>query len=364
MENITNIDDLKASPLFNLSLSSKELFHSNFLIWLCDQFPEELGKLLAKKFLIYDETLLNKITDAKREYKNIDLAFKINNVEFIIENKVKSLPNKHQLELYREKFGNEKIYILLSFVKPNFNLENIGWESIPYDSLSGLLKELVKQISSEKDYARFLIGDYISFIDNMSSLLKSVKISSLDELFNYYNDNYASFRKIRIHDLYIKRRYSQLLVELKNYLEKKGLANIQIDERYQGLQDKIVLSFNLVNGKGVINIDFSYEPGITIGIMLDELKYNHYVHTEEKKGFNTTKIATDLRNKNLWFWFDSIDDSLSYPRKNKPFNKFGTMLYRSIKIDINSSIRDLFENIYIDLVKLKSIGTTFNHCEP
>lgn len=360
MKNTVNIDDLKASPLFNLSLSSKELFHSNFLIWLCEQFPEELGKLFAKKNLIFEEILPNKIREPKREDKNIDLAFKINDIRFIFENKVKSLPNKQQLEFYREKFGSKCIYILLSFVKPNFNLNDIGWELMSYNDLSILLKQLVKQISSEKNYAKFLILDYISFIDNLSLLLKSLKISSLDELFNYYNNDYASFYKIRIHDLYIKHRYSQLLVELKNHLEIKGLTNITISERYQGLQDKIVLSFNLVNGKGVINIDFSYQPGITIGIMLDELKYIHYVHTEEKKGFDTKEIATDLRNKNLWFWFDSIDDSLSYPRKGKHFNKFGTMLYRSIKINANNSIRDVFEKIYLDLVKLKSISNTVN----
>lgn len=356
MKNSRNIDYLKASPLFNLSLSSKELFHSNFLMWLCEQFPQELGRLFATKFLIFDESSNNIIVETKREDKNIDLSFTINNVKFIIENKVKSIPNKLQLESYRKKFGSENVYVLLSFMKPNFNLENIKWELLSYDDLSVLLKKLVKQISPEKDYNRCLIIDYISFIDNLSFLMQSVKISSLEELFNYYNDDYVSFRKIRIHDLYIKHRYSQLLVELKNYLVIKGLSDIEINERYQGLQDKIVLSFNLVNGKGVINIDYSYEAGITTGIMLDELKYNHYVHTEENKGFNTLEIATKLRNKNLWFWFDSIDDSLSYPRKGKSFNKFGTMLYRSIKINTNSSIRDVFEKIYIDLIKLKSLG--------
>ena len=29
------INYLKTSPMFNLSLSSKELFHSNFLYWIC-----------------------------------------------------------------------------------------------------------------------------------------------------------------------------------------------------------------------------------------------------------------------------------------------------------------------------------------
>lgn len=35
-----SIDELSSSPLFNLSLSSKELFHSNFLAWLAQHYPD------------------------------------------------------------------------------------------------------------------------------------------------------------------------------------------------------------------------------------------------------------------------------------------------------------------------------------
>ena len=46
METVINI--LKKSPLFNLSLSSKELFHSNFLYWIGQNYPLEFGKLFAE----------------------------------------------------------------------------------------------------------------------------------------------------------------------------------------------------------------------------------------------------------------------------------------------------------------------------
>ena len=59
MSNITNyqeaINYLKTSPMFNLSLASKELFHSNFLYWLSiidkqlfKNLIEELGVETAK----------------------------------------------------------------------------------------------------------------------------------------------------------------------------------------------------------------------------------------------------------------------------------------------------------------------------
>jgi hypothetical protein len=45
---ITNIiDTLKKSPLFNLSLTSRELFHSNFLAWLAETYPREVGQVFS-----------------------------------------------------------------------------------------------------------------------------------------------------------------------------------------------------------------------------------------------------------------------------------------------------------------------------
>jgi hypothetical protein len=44
---ISESDILKKSPLFNLSLSSKELFHSNFLAWLCENYPNYMGEIIS-----------------------------------------------------------------------------------------------------------------------------------------------------------------------------------------------------------------------------------------------------------------------------------------------------------------------------
>ena len=41
------INKLKESPLFNLSLSSSELFHSNFLYWVANNYKKEFGEMFA-----------------------------------------------------------------------------------------------------------------------------------------------------------------------------------------------------------------------------------------------------------------------------------------------------------------------------
>ena len=43
-----HVQRLKKCPLFNLSLASKELFHSNFLAWLCEAYPNQVGRLFAR----------------------------------------------------------------------------------------------------------------------------------------------------------------------------------------------------------------------------------------------------------------------------------------------------------------------------
>ena len=65
------ISELKASPIFNLSLSSKELFHSNFIAWVSENYPLEFGSLINEKFNLNLEN--DKIKATKREVKSLDL---------------------------------------------------------------------------------------------------------------------------------------------------------------------------------------------------------------------------------------------------------------------------------------------------
>ena len=82
-------NNLKKSPLFNLSLSSKELFHSNFIAWICETYPMKFGKILLTFFEQNSETNSNSILSVKRENRNLDLTVEFENLNIIIENKVK-----------------------------------------------------------------------------------------------------------------------------------------------------------------------------------------------------------------------------------------------------------------------------------
>ena len=135
MENIIkDIDSayayLKTSPMFKLSLSSKELFHSNFLEWLSNVDQEAFKGLILDMAGIEEDYEWPNVWRVKREYNNFDLCVVAYNQDqyknkederidddddfrilFVIENKVKSIPYKEQLERYtREAEEKNKAY--------------------------------------------------------------------------------------------------------------------------------------------------------------------------------------------------------------------------------------------------------------
>ncbi len=62
------ISDLKVDPLFNISLSSKELFHSNFWKWMWEVLDKKMVISLFSDTFIYEEDMI-----CEREKSHIDL---------------------------------------------------------------------------------------------------------------------------------------------------------------------------------------------------------------------------------------------------------------------------------------------------
>ena len=133
-------DVLKNSPMFQLSLASKELFHSNFLAWI-GSLPFDKGKEHPFRKVMFELGATNALDDSwgedwyvAREYKNFDLCvlsekpleFRIEKtpsdeeckeggiddvsvqprVLLVLENKLKSIPYKKQLDEYFVKVLN------------------------------------------------------------------------------------------------------------------------------------------------------------------------------------------------------------------------------------------------------------------
>jgi hypothetical protein len=72
------IKKLEKSALFNLSLSSKELFHSNFLYWFGQNYPEEFGQMFIH--FLNEQPDDTRIISISREKENVDLIFQYTEV--------------------------------------------------------------------------------------------------------------------------------------------------------------------------------------------------------------------------------------------------------------------------------------------
>lgn len=110
---------LRSSSMFYMSLGSKELFHSNFLQWLSVTdwkfFIKILHTLSNQKDKFWWEDFDQSIIEVRRECLNFDLSIWVldNSGEIsekerwipalVLENKMKSLPYRQQLEDYVDK---------------------------------------------------------------------------------------------------------------------------------------------------------------------------------------------------------------------------------------------------------------------
>lgn len=138
--------ELEDSPMFKLSLSSRELFHSNFLEWLSNVNREAFQRLICKLSGLKEAYEWPAVWRVKREFKNFDLCVvaydkysddsdeKIEDdpdfrLLFVLENKVKSIPYQEQLQEYTEK-------------ATSFNKAYWGRAAKSY--LQGILQEKIK----------------------------------------------------------------------------------------------------------------------------------------------------------------------------------------------------------------------------
>ena len=93
---LNNLNSLKKSPLFNLFLSSKELFHTNFLKWYFEISNPEVIRSVFEG--IIDNNINIGTIECLREKRHVDLTINIYDEKsrkliqkIIIENKFKRI---------------------------------------------------------------------------------------------------------------------------------------------------------------------------------------------------------------------------------------------------------------------------------
>ena len=241
-------NELKNSPLFQLSLCSKELAHSNFWKWLIEfnsgdeEHPcHPFVKIFIPDF--YDNEY--EFEEVRREEKHRDLSIHYKDKEgnfkcLVVENKLKSLPTTEQLTKYEKAFKptfKNEIFAggILTGIEENLLkqkcLEN--WKFLSYEKISERIKEICASLKpctdddKQENISRILdiIDMYQSDLHNISELLAE----SLEETQGKYITKVKDreLQDVRMDDIFLKLHAERVAQEIKGKLddEKEDLTS-------------------------------------------------------------------------------------------------------------------------------------------
>lgn len=205
-------DALSAEPMFHLSLQSKELFHSNFLGWLCERHPdlgaEVFGRWVSQRS---SATTLR----VQRERSHLDLAIELPGLApFVVENKVFAPPDEAQLDSY----GVGKLaeltdpeLLLLSLGRPRWPdgtyvcASGERWRYLSYRDLADALEAAASALELGS-FDRHLVEHYCVLARLLDELADLAGIPDGDEPIDVPAATKTVLQEHRLHDAVGKLR--------------------------------------------------------------------------------------------------------------------------------------------------------------
>ncbi len=347
------LESLRQSPLFHLSLASKELFHSNFIGWCCEIWPEQTAKIWANLVTglpeHYSKEPLGK--NIRREHNNHDLEIDFEgNKLLVLELKVKSLASEGQLKEYarrmKPKDGIQPRLVLMSLMEPDFlekdpktlNLDNgIDCSWVDLSIMAKKLKEFLTH-DPPTGYLEGLLCDYEKFVVALKEVTSIAAKLEGENRFFLRKADCVAITDMRLHDLVFKLRYQQLGKKVQECLPNDKKFGVKAE---------------MSNGTGMITVDLKLDveiPGhlgeLGIGIQLQGNMFRQYFSSKNKDegiGGKLHGICDRLRKDNIWLNDHTILDSMSEKsamRNKNDYCKFGDNFfynYRNLKEDVTAN---------------------------
>lgn len=316
-------DDLKKSLLFQMSLGSKELFHSNVWAWLIEQDPA-----FIKVFFPDFDDQRYEYRGVARECWHRDVIIWLEDCDnkkryyYVIENKIKSLQDEEQLKRYTEdKDGNTLLGGVFTGIinalktnelslpkKETETGEEVPWKFVDYGTIAKRIREQARR-SARVTALHFLqIDEYCQIIESINGMIK-YELDIRKDQFDYSSLPYKNgenpkveyLEDLRIKDVYTKLKGADILRALEASLKDS------VSAAPQGYRLEINQSFH--NGKVTLDIRYTNrEEGreekdyLTIGIQLEEYQFRLMV---ERNGTHTKEeLFREFSNG----WFDANFD--------------------------------------------------------
>lgn len=368
--------ELNKNPMFHLSLGSKELFHSNFLAFLWDQNPKAFLELLNDLCLnsINVADLLNeKELTLDREKENFDICIhhkegKKEIYDIIIENKVKSIPYKEQLEDYEDKVRKHQkgrtIKNILLTLADNFpNANNIkGWIIVSYKALAQKLKSSKSDFSSSNRQILQYIEDYIDFIKQLTPLKDKI----LEDLKNngpyHQQEDINTFHKYKLSDLYIKLRGAYFIGLIKDKLEstyKKNGVDVEYftsskfeERRRGGSGEKTMIWLHSGMNRGKSTVTASINPANSENLYELQIEGDQYRHMFNQNGLVAKRGSVSKKLLNIpYFDYNNLPSKVNNNWAGKSdFNQYKpNCLYKYVKFDSEIKVYEMIDILVEDI---------------
>jgi hypothetical protein len=343
MQKITDIsNELDKSPIYNMSLSSKELFHSNFWYWLSTIDVKLFVNIFVPNFKLLDEYKVSVF----REKGNKDLTIIImkNNITMktiYIENKLKDMAHPEQLKKYVK--ATSDTYLLISLFEPPYILPD-PWVLITYRELAERISRFSAEI--ESTYFKMIISDYENVISGLSRLTDEL---SIENSYNYFYKNpmmknsFEALNRIRLLDIYLKYRASHTAYYVYCNYKKMTTIKILYGETNNTIEN-LIFNWGMNNKKATLDF-YLYDPKteMMIGVQIEDDEYRHFIKAEVQE-----ESLVSLINNDLWFKEWKSARGLRF-RKYKDSKNNQVFYYQFEKIKEEISYVDLFEKIANDL---------------
>lgn len=359
------LDSLDKSIVYQMSLNSHELFHSNLWAWLMNQ-----DRIFAKLF--FPE--LDGSVKAKREEGNRDITVWENERRaYVIENKFKSVPTEDQLIKYETKLEDRFVRgVLTGIKKPSICIGEgalSNWSFLSYDKIAEELKRLCAESQELDSFTKTVVNKYA---DMVILLCKAI-----DDELNVHTNHVPCFTapskndlfsRVRLRDLVIKMHADAFCSSLRNSSEYKNLqANLPAGSQ-------LILESGFSRKSGIV--DICYQKGsspknyeLRVGIQIQGKQFRLFASKSHKVAGRIEPV--DLFHEFLELkWFEDFDSHrgqfkgkptrMSSKRKNlNQFNSYLTdsycFVYQYFDITDNMSDAEVEAMIWTYLQEAKRL---------
>ena len=322
-------NELQQNPMYRLSMSSLELFHSNFLEWLFDIDHEAFLKCFdlpvnnSAAYTIEREYHLG-IDDAGKQWVTDIAVFENGKMILIIENKIKSTPSKGQLENQKELAdikakGCKKVLLSL------FEYSVSKGKSYGFDKL--LYKKLCRKIR----YNYNLHPQFYPYIEDYCKMLKRLQyVIDKDPLVvnwsggrGYYTAHMFS-KKLEIYDMmdaFRKYQAASLVNKFEESIVKKDTTDLSMNCEH-----------SLNNKRACATIAYELIPGkLCVGVQVEQDQLRIFFENKDKeKSFNEDQIDQAQRYWDDWFSRKQLGKGKNQEDYCSYSNSF---IYRYVKFD-------------------------------